>query len=384
MAEGNQMQLDYHLPTRIVFGVGTLERLGELCRPLGRRALLVTMPEVPHGQRAAEMLEGAGIEAIVFDEAEANPRASSADAAGGLARETGCEFVVGLGGGSAMDAAKAAAVAATNAGPIWEYTIEYRGEQRAVREPPLPIVAIPTTAGTGSEVNGIAVLSNEQTRQKGPMRSPAIAPRIALIDPALTTTLPAQTTASTGFDAFTHAFERYLGGEAHPFIDLLAEDAMRTVVTYLPRALARPDDLAARSRMSWAATQAAMCVVAPLGEAGLHIFGLPISAVLDAPHGETLAAMLPAVLTDLAEAHPDKCARLAQILGGEARPEACVGAAGRWLASIGMRMTLRGLGATEEHCRRLADSVNMDRLASSYCKRLTREDVQEMYRAALE
>lgn len=383
MPRPNHLRLDYHLPTRIVFGPGGLERLAQLCQPLGKRVMLVTMPEIPHGQRAAEMLQAGGIEVLLFDKVEANPRAASADAAGDLAREAKCECMVGLGGGSAMDVAKAAAVAATNAGPIWEYTIEFRGEQRTVEVPPLPILAVPTTAGTGSEINGIAVLSNDETRQKGPMRSPEIAPRVALIDPELTVTLPAQATASTGFDALTHALERYLGGEAHPFIDLLAEDAMLTVATYLPRALETPDDLAARSRMSWAATQAAMCVVAPLGEAGLHTFGLPISAVLDAPHGETLAAMLPVVLADLAEARPEKCARLAEMLGGESQAEGCITAAERWLASIGMSVSLGDLGATEDHCQQFADSVNMGRLASTYCKRVTREDVLTMYRTAL-
>jgi len=380
------VSMEYELPTHIIFGVGELQRVGEVARDLGRRALIVTTPEMPHADRVTELLTDAGCEVAGRCEVEPNPRAPTIDAAAAEARTNGVEVIVGIGGGSAMDGAKGISLAAVNEGPVWEYTIEFRGEMREVTQQPLPLVAIPTTAGTGAEVNHIAVLSNPDTGQKGPLRCRQMAPRVAIIDPELTLSLPRHITAATGFDAFTHAFERFFSPELHPFIHTLAADTMRTVYEFLSKALAKPDDIDARARLSWAATQGAMCVLAPLGEAGLHIFGLPISALFDTPHGVTLAIMIPAVLEQLCEAFPERCAELAEILGEPGPgvpPDACVPATERWLRDIEMEYRLSDVGAKPEDCARLAAAINKARLDDRYHRPLTLEQIEELYRSRL-
>lgn len=371
------------MPTRIRFGVGRVEELGEIALEVGDRALLVTTAGVPHVERVEALLRDAGVDVVVFDEAEPNPSVESVDRAGEVARGNDCAMTIGLGGGSAIDTAKGAAVAATNAGSVWEYSLEYEGGTREIERAPLPIVAVPTTAGTGSEVNFVAVLSNHETGQKGPLRSDAIRPAYAVIDPELTATMPASVTASTGFDALTHAFERYFGGRWHPFVDMMTESTIATVIEQLPRAIERPDDMEARARMSWAATQGALCVLAPMGESGLHIFGLAVSAVIDAAHGRALAAVMPPVLADLAEGYPERAAGLAGMLGDEARAERAVPAMERWLEEIGMRVTLRDLGADADDLEALVAATSMQRLEGGYHRPMGEGDVRAVYEAAM-
>ena len=278
---------------------------------------------------------------------------------------------------------------AVNEGSIWEYSIEWQGQPREVKGA-LPKIAIPTTAGTGSEVNFIAVIGNAETHQKGPVRSPYNFPTYGLIDPELTLSMPRRVTASTGFDAFTHAFERYMQPQYHPFVDTMAEKVIATVFECLPKVLTAPEDIELRSRMSWAATQAALCVNARLGESGLHIFGLPISAVVDAPHGVTLAAMLPVVLADIAPLFPSQTARIAELLGADPTgltenetTELCLKAVEEWLEETGMVYRLSDIDCDENDCREIAAAINMNRLAMSYQLQLDETAVLERYLSRL-
>lgn len=375
--------LDYELPTKIRFGLGRVQEIGEIAAGLGERALLVTTHGVPHVERTRELLAAAGVEVVLFDRAEPNPSVESVDVAGEVARAERCGMAIGLGGGSAIDTAKGAAVAATCQGTVWRYSIEHSGGPREIERRPLPIIAVPTTAGTGSEVNHVAVLSNHQTGQKGPLRSDLIRPAYALIDPELTVSMPASVTASTGFDALTHAFERFFGGTWHPWVDMMTEHTIATVIEYLPRAIRQPDDVEARARMSWAATQGALCVLAPMGESGLHIFGLAVSAVIDAAHGRALAAMMPPVLEDLAAAYPERAAQLAAMLGDEARAKRATPAMRRWMEEIGMKVTLADLGARADHLPALVEATSMQRLESGYHRAMSADDVRAIYAAAL-
>jgi len=163
--------MTFHMPTHIIFGAGEVVRVGELARQLGRRALVVSTPGLPHLDRIVSLLEQAGIEVIPFTNTQPNPLAHDLDRAGALARERDCDLIVGVGGGSAMDTAKGAALMAVNEGSIWEYSIECGGQPREAKGA-LSKIMVPTTAGTGSEVNFIAVIGNAETRQKGPVRSP--------------------------------------------------------------------------------------------------------------------------------------------------------------------------------------------------------------------
>jgi alcohol dehydrogenase class IV len=377
------MPFEFHMPTRILFGPGVVQRVADEVRPFSRRALLVTMADLPFVVRVVNLLQRGGINVTVFDECEPNPEAKTCDRAAALACEKGCGVFVGLGGGSAMDTAKGAAVSAAHKSPAWEFTIEWAEEPREATSSTFPIVAIPTTAGTGSEVSRVAVLSNHETKQKGPIRSPYIYPRTALIDPELTLSMPPELTAATGFDALSHALERYLSTARHSMIDLLAEDAIRTVIQNLKRVVDSGQDLQARSKMMWASTQATTCIGARLNELGLHIFGLPLSAHLGTAHGVSLAVLVPFLLRDAAPHFPEKCARLAELLAPDVRGINCAHAMRRWLSEVGLRFSLRDLGVSAELCPRLAQSVNLQRFANTFYKEKTRADVEKFYRDAL-
>lgn len=376
------------MPTRLVFGCGRLNQVGKLARTLGRRALVVSTPGVPHLERLLELLRAAGVDTVPFTDTRPNPLAGDLNRAGQLAREEQCEVVVGLGGGSAMDTAKGAALMAVNPGDLWEYTIEVSEPRTPTGA--LPKILVPTTAGTGSEVNFVAVIGNGETKQKGPVRSAFNYPAYAVLDPELTVTLPPFVTASSGFDAFTHALERFMQPRFHPFAETLAVDVMATVFECLPKVLTEPMNLELRSRMLWAATQAAVCVNCRLGEVGLHIFGLPLSALLDTPHGVTLAAMLPVVLADAVPVFPRQAAKIATLLGaveaGMAEAEAaqrCQPALERWVDQIGMTFHLSDLGADGTLCDGLAETINLDRLHTEYCLPLDRHAVRERYLSRL-
>jgi alcohol dehydrogenase class IV len=371
---------EFHMPTRILFGSGVVQRAADEISEFSRRALVTTMSDLPFVGRIVDLLKDGGIDVIVFDECEPNPQAVACDRAAALARENDCGVIVGLGGGSAMDTAKGAAVTAAHDRPSWEFTIEYDGEQQEATADTYPIVAIPTTSGTGSEVSRVAVLSNHETKQKGPIRSPYIYPRTAIIDPELTLSMPPELTASTGFDALSHALERYLSTASHSMIDLLAEDAIRSVVQNLKSAIDNGRDLRARSNMMWASTQAAMCIGARLNELGLHIMGLPLSAHLGTAHGVSLAVLVPFLLRDAAPYFPEKCNRLAQILGGDME---CAVAMKRWLGEVGLDLSLRDVGVNEEICLKLAQSVNLNRFSNTFYREKTREDVERFYFNAL-
>ncbi len=170
----------FHMPAQIVFGRDCSKLVGEYVARFGRRAMLVTMAKLPFVDQVRRQIEGAGVETTVFTKVKPNPLAPMIDEGAALARAEGVEVVVGLGGGSAIDSAKAIAICATQEGSSWEYSIDCRGELREATDATLPIVAVPTTAGTGSEVTPGSVIGNPDTKQKGPIRSPYIFPRVAV------------------------------------------------------------------------------------------------------------------------------------------------------------------------------------------------------------
>lgn len=376
----------FHMPAQIVFGRDCSKLVGEYVARFGRRAMLVTMAELPFVDQVRRQIEGAGVETTVFTKVKPNPLAPMIDEGAALARAEGVEVVVGLGGGSAIDSAKAIAICATQEGSSWEYSIDCRGELREATDATLPIVAVPTTAGTGSEVTPGSVIGNPDTKQKGPIRSPYIFPRVALVDPDLTVSMPPGLTAASGFDAFSHAFERFMSCVGHPLVESLAKPAMTMVVENLATAVSDGSNVDARVTMSWASCQSSMCVDAKLGEAGLHILGLPLSAHLDVPHGHSLAVFLPYLLQDAAPVLPEQCHWLAQLFGEpfdgqdpDGLAEACFAGATRWLKSIGLGQGLNEYGVDEALCGLLAESVNVARFENTFYGSRTREEVEAFY-----
>jgi alcohol dehydrogenase class IV len=305
----------YFQPTEIRFGAGRVAEVGEAVRRFGNRCLLVTDSQSgPLGSlyiRVKQYLEDAGVSAAHFDGAIPNPTTDSIAAGTEMAVAHKADVMLGVGGGSAMDSAKAIAVEATHKGTCWDY-LYYRDTQPT--EKTLPIVAVSTTSGTGSQVTQVAVVTNPKTRDKSAIFNPIIYPRVALVDPELMLTLPPRVTASTGFDAFAHAFESYLHPQASPYTDMMALEAIRLVAAYLPAVLENGSDLEARSAMAWADTLAGLCI-ANAGVTLPHGVGMAIGGMYPhVAHGEAVALIYPAFTRYTCASSPDRFVAVGRIL----------------------------------------------------------------------
>jgi alcohol dehydrogenase len=303
----------YHMPTRLIFGVGKLSLIGREVAKIGRRALLVTgknsAQKYGYTQRAVEQLQSNGVHALVFDGVESNPTSTVINAGGQLARQEKCDVIVGLGGGSALDAAKSIAVVAAKDVDIWEVVVGAPLDTEV-----LPTVAIPTTAGTGSEATQYAVISNRELRRKDALASVHIYPKLAILDPELTLTLDRYYTASAGMDVIAHATEAYSSALANELSDLLAIEAIRLAAQNLRLAVWNGSDLTARSNMMLASTLAGMAL-AQADTTIAHTIGEAVGAIYNTDHGTSVALVLPAVMQYNCIANLRKYAFMAQLLG---------------------------------------------------------------------
>ncbi len=315
--------IGYHMPTRVHIEPGCLDRLPEVARSLFlESALLVVDPglmatEWP--ERARRSLVEIGIRAVIFDAVEPNPRTSTAARAVEAIEHEEIDGVIALGGGSVLDAAKAAAMLATNGGRVEHY----EGKNR-YHEPPLPFVAIPSTCGTGSEVTWVSVLTHEPTRTKISVKGESMFPQQALVDADLIRTLPRGLVATTGFDALTHAIEATTCSVANSISDALAEKAIALLFRFLPRAVADiAGDTAAREAAMRASTLAGLAF-GNADVAGVHCLSEAIGGLLDVPHGLANAVLLPPVLRYHKPVIVDRLANLDKLThaGDGSRPHA--------------------------------------------------------------
>lgn len=352
----------FHLPTKIIFGPGTIDRVGEEAAKLGERALIVTgkRSAAEHGitAKVTDFLEREGLGAVVYDKIEPNPRTTTIDAAGKLARNNKCDFVIGLGGGSAMDAAKAIAVATLEARPIWEFIPHGEGPVLPVKHA-LPIMAIPTLAATGSEADSGGVFTNWETHEKATLFSPLLFPRVAIVDPELTVTVPPDYTADGGIDIICHVIEGlFTGADDTPIQDRFAFAVIKTVMENLPRALKDPRDVDARANLSWASAVALSGMVNS-GRGGsypIHALQHALSGHYDISHGRGLALLLPPIMEYTYRARPAKYAMLARELfdihrdgkSDEELAEAGIEEMKKFLKSVDRLLTLKDLGITDD------------------------------------
>jgi alcohol dehydrogenase len=303
----------FRVAPAIHFGFGVSERTGELVRSLGvSRVLLVTDEGVRAAgisQRIEAALTTSAVAFAMYDRVSPNPRDYECLAAAELARKSGAEAIVAVGGGSPIDLAKAAAGLATNNGTVLDWVAP-----RAFTEPPLPLVAVPTTAGTGSEVTRSSVVNDTNRQIKVSLRDWAIAPKIAIVDPELTLELPPLLTASTGMDALTHAIEAYTCNRATPFSDGLALHAMRLIGPNLPVAVADGSNRAAREQMMLASTIAGMAF-SNADVAAVHCIAEALGGRYDTPHGVANSTFLPWIFVHDAPADPQRHANVAVALG---------------------------------------------------------------------
>jgi alcohol dehydrogenase class IV len=272
---------------RIIFGRGTLKELAQIAPAFGRRATVVTGRHPERASPALELLRKAGVEAATVAIA-GEPQISTVQEGVTKAREFNTDFVIGFGGGSAIDAAKAIAALLTNSGDIFDY-LEVIGRAQPLEKPPVPCIAIPTTAGTGAEATRNAVLLSLEHRVKVSLRHPMMLPRVAIVDPELTHSLPPEITASTGLDALTQLIEPYVSARANPVTDAICVEGMKCARS-LRRACA--NDATAREDMCVASLFGGMAL-ANAGLGAVHGFAAPIGGMFDAPHGAVCASLLP-------------------------------------------------------------------------------------------
>ena len=349
----------FHLPVRIVFGPKSVDQVGEQAARLGKKALIVTYPDIRKVgllDRIIDNLKNNGIEAEVFEKVEPNPRSSTVDEGADLVRNGDIELLIGLGGGSAMDATKGIAMAASGVEPLWHY-VETRARPSG---PVLPIIQIPTLAGTGSEINPGAVITNWETHDKRAVFTPALNAKVALVDPELTLTVPRHQTASGGVDAFSHIVETYVTDQAPmPLTDGIRETVMKMIVDYLPKVLADLNDLEARVQISWAST-VAMSQLARLGGGGgnMNCHGIEhaVSGYYDVTHGQGLAALLPAWMRYTEPALPERTKLLGEKVFGKSDG---IAAMEEWFETVDMRLTLKDLGCVLEEADMIADLALM-------------------------
>ncbi|MFV0385376.1 iron-containing alcohol dehydrogenase [Paracoccus sp. (in: a-proteobacteria)] len=311
------LHANWSYPTAIRFGAGRIAELGEHCRASGiARPLLVTdraLARLPITARALDILDAAGLGRAVFSDVDPNPDERNMAAGIAAFRAGGHDGVVCFGGGSALDLGKMIALMVRQTIPVWD--LEDIGDwwTRADAQAIAPIIAVPTTAGTGSEVGRAGVLTNSETHRKKIIFHPRLMPSVTICDPELTLGMPRLITAGTGMDALAHCLEAYCSPHYHPMSQGIALEGMRLVNEYLPRAYATPDDLEARAMMMSAAAMGAVAFQKGLG--AIHSLSHPVGAVHGTHHGTTNAVVMPMVLDFNRPAIQDRMARAADYLG---------------------------------------------------------------------
>lgn len=388
-ASGTAASVDFAARPRLVAGAGCLARLGELAREIGAtRALLVTdqgIVAAGHAARVRQALEGAGLAVVVYDQVHENPTTADVDACLAVARAGNVDLIVGLGGGSSLDTAKGCNFLLTNGGQMRDYW-----HTHAAAKPLLPLIAIPTTAGTGSECQSYALIADEATHQKMACGDSKAMARIALLDPTLTITQPRRVTACTGLDAIGHAVETFVTTKRNPVSHLFAREAFALLNANFPVVLDRPDDLAARGAMQLGAAYAGLAIEnSMLGAA--HACANPLTAQFGVIHGQAVATMLPIVVRYNA-ADPVAAALYAELavhagLCAPGNVDAAVSSLARRLDDVlklaGLPKDLATSGVTAAAIEALADNAATQWTGTFNPRAVKAPEFRELYRRAL-
>lgn len=308
---------NWNYPTAMRFGVGRLKELGEACKTLGMtNPLLITDPglaALPMIAEAREACKKAGIGCGLFSDIKANPVGKNVDDGVAVYRAGGHDGVIAFGGGSGIDAAKAVAVMANQKETVFGYIAGGRDWDEIPAADVPPIIAIPTTSGTGSEVGRASIITDEANHVKRIVFNPKMMPAMVIADPALTVGLPKVITAATGMDALSHNLEAFCSPHFHPMAEGIAIEGIRLVKEYLPTATFEGDDLVARSQMMISSSMGATAFQRGLG--GMHALAHPLGALYDAHHGMLNAILMPYVLIRNRDVIADRLARLSAYLG---------------------------------------------------------------------
>lgn len=343
------MRFDFSTANRILFGAGTAKEIGPIAKSLGRHALFV-QPQV--GLDAAPLLEQltqAGVQTTPFW-VSGEPSVTLVQSAVAAAQAAGCDFVIAAGGGSVLDTGKAAGVLLANPGDLLDY-LEVVGKNQPLRQPGLPVIAIPTTAGTGAEVTKNAVLAVPEQKFKVSLRGPFLLPRVAVVDPELTYSLPPAVTAATGLDALTQVIEPYISKRANPLVDLWCREGIQRAGRSLRLAYFEGTHPAAREDMAYTSLLGGLSL-ANAGLGAVHGFAAPLGGEYNAPHGAICAALLaPSLkinlraLQERASQHPalQRFDEIARLLTGS--PTAQAADAIAWVAETVRQLQIPPLSA---------------------------------------
>lgn len=323
----------FHTPTSVLFGKGALDRVRDFATPCGERPFVVTGRDSARANGSLERLLSALGWAKLYVGVGENPTDAAVDEAAAACREARCDYIVALGGGSAIDLAKAAAVVASNGGRA----AYFYGNER-FSQAPLPVIAIPTTAGTGTEVTPYSVLVDVEAKDKRTISGAGLFPRSAILDPELTVTMPRSVTLHSGLDVLSQGIEGILSTSSTPLTDVLGFETIRLVLEWLPRAADNPDDIDARGWMLHAAMLSGI-VVAQTGTTLVHGMGYLFTTECGIPHGLANALLLPPLLEYDAALAPEKLQAIASALGEPCGPRASGG-----VAALQVRRFMERLG----------------------------------------
>ncbi len=382
---------DMYIPTRLIFGEGMLNKLNEQPMP-GKKALII----ISNGkstrangylQRTEEQLHKAGVETVVFDGVSPNPTVENVNAGAEKARTSGSDFLVALGGGSVMDCAKAIALMATNDGELWDYVPIGSGKGKPVAVKPLPIIAITTTAGTGSETDNSGVITKEDTFEKAFVGDPSLFPALSIVDPELMASVPPAFTAYQGFDALFHSTEGFIAKGANLMSDMYVLEAIRNIAEYLPRAVKDGKDMEARTRVAFgnSLSGAVMCLTLITSE---HALEHALSAYHpQLPHGAGLIMVSLAYYRYFIEHHAcdERFIRMAQAMGMKEadKPEDFLTALERLQEACGVAdLKMSDYGITPDEFERLMRNTRevMGIMFTSDRVQMSDEDIVEVYR----
>ena len=380
---------DFQPRTRVIFGPDAIDRLGELARALGTNALLVTDPGIVvagHVERARRSLNAAGVTVTIFDEVRENPTTREVDQCFEVARSIRPQLIIGLGGGSSMDTAKGCNFVLTNGGRMQDYW----GIGKASK-PMLPLIAVPTTAGTGSECQSFALIADERTHQKMACGDPKAAPRVAILDPLLTVTQPRRVAACTGIDAVAHAVETAVTKKRNELSWLYSREAFRLMTASFDCIFQQPDNVQARAAMQLGAAYAGMAIEnSMLGAA--HSAANPLTAHFDIIHGQAVGMMLPHVLRfnaqqpEVATIYAD-LARFAGLATWNERTEQAVIALIARIESLlqasQLSLSLSALNIPSSQLAKLAEEAAAQWTAQFNPRPITASDFAAIYAAAL-
>ncbi|MBP2637180.1 MAG: alcohol dehydrogenase [Firmicutes bacterium] len=375
------MEFTYHLPVNLIFGQGKAELIGKETAKYGKKALVVTGRSSTKKSgllnRTIELLKAEGMKAVVFDKVTQNPLTTTAEEGAAFAKYHQCDVVVALGGGSIIDAAKAIALIAVNAGNLSEYLFGKLSTDQA-----LPLVIVPTTCGTGSEANACAVLTIPETNDKKALRYDAVVGKASIIDPCLMTTMPKPVFAAVGFDALCHNMEAYLSSKAQPLTDMMALQGIELLGKYLSVVYEDYGNMKAWEAVTWGSTIGGM--VLNNGLAAPHAMEHPVSGLWNIVHGRGLAALTPVIYEESISYAPEKFAVISRLLGGRNEND-CVAVIRNLIRKLNLTTSLSAEGACAEDINWLADNcLKVSKAAlSNHPANFGRDDLVRIYQKAM-